>query len=129
MPKMQEQFSVSPTKKKYMILYGIKNCDTVKKARYWLEANGVAFQFHDFRDNGINEKIINFWLQSVSWETLLNKRSTTWRQIDQTQRDTLNKESAIELMLSLPTIIKRPVLVKNDTILVGFDAAIYKTLL
>ncbi|MDO7596440.1 MAG: ArsC family reductase [Pseudomonadota bacterium] len=110
-------------------VYGIKNCDTVKKSRRWLEANGVAFQFHDFRDDGIDEKTIQFWLQSVSWETLLNKRSTTWRQVDQTQRDTINKESAIGLMLAFPSIIKRPVLVNNDTILVGFDEVHYKSLL
>lgn len=110
-------------------VYGIKNCDTVKKARRWLEANGVTFQFHDFRDDGINEQTIQIWLKSVSWETLLNKRSTTWRQVDQTQRDTINKESAIELMLAFPSIIKRPVLVNNDTILVGFDEAHYKSLL
>lgn len=108
-------------------VYGIKNCDTVKKARRWLDANGVAFQFHDFRNDGIDEKTIDVWLQSVSWETLLNKRSTTWRQVDQAQRDTINRESAIALMLAVPSIIKRPVLVKNDTILVGFDEEIYKT--
>jgi arsenate reductase (glutaredoxin) len=107
-------------------VYGIKNCDTVKKARRWLEANGVAFQFHDFRDDGIDEKIIDVWLQSVSWETLLNKRSTTWRQVDQAQRDTINRESAIALMLTLPSIIKRPVLVKNNIVLVGFDEATYQ---
>lgn len=108
-------------------VYGIKNCDTVKKARRWLEAIGVAFQFHDFRDDGIDQKTIDVWLQSVSWETLLNKRSTTWRQVDQAQRDNINRESAIALMLASPSIIKRPVLVKNDTILVGFDEEIYKT--
>jgi len=112
-----------------IIVYGIKNCDTVKKARRWLEANGVAFQFHDFRDDGIDEKTIQFWLKSVSWETLLNKRSTTWRQVDQAQRDTINKKSAVELMLAFPSIIKRPVLVKDDTILVGFDEVHYKSLL
>ncbi|HDY85278.1 hypothetical protein LCGC14_0646150 [marine sediment metagenome] len=108
-------------------VYGIKNCDTVKKARRWLEANGVAFQFHDFRDDGIDQKTIDVWLQSVSWETLLNKRSTTWRQVDQAQRDNINRESAIALMLASPSIIKRPVLVKNDIILVGFDDEIYTT--
>ncbi len=112
-----------------IFVYGIKNCDTVKKSRRWLETNDVTFQFHDFRDNGIDEKMINFWLQSVSWETLFNKRSTTWRKLDQIQRDTINRESAIALMLAFPSIIKRPVLVKNDTILVGFDEAIYKSLL
>tara|TARA_R110001583_G_scaffold177418_2_gene332587 strand:+ start:90278 stop:90619 length:342 start_codon:yes stop_codon:yes gene_type:complete len=112
-----------------LTVYGIKNCDTVKKARRWLEANDVTFQFHDFRDDGIDKKTIDFWLQSVDWETLLNKRSTTWRQVDQAQRDTICRESAIELMLAFPSIIKRPVLVKNDTILVGFDEAQYKTLL
>ncbi len=112
-----------------MILYGIKNCDTVKKARRWLEANGVAFQFHDVRDDGIDEQTIQFWLQSVNWETLLNKRSTTWRQVDQIQRDTINRENAIKLMLASPSIIKRPVLVKNNTILVGFNEDHYKSLL
>ncbi len=110
-------------------VYGIKNCDTVKKARRWLEANGVAFQFHDVRDDGLDEKTIHFWLESIDWETLLNKRSTTWRQVDQTQRDTINRESAIELMLAFPSIIKRPVLVKNDTILVGFDDVRYTSLI
>lgn len=110
------------------IIYGIKNCDTVQKARRWLEANGVTFQFHDFRNDGIDEKIIGQWLQSVSWETLLNKRSTTWRQVDQTQRDSINKENAIKLMLTTPSIIKRPVLVTNDTVLVGFDEARYQAL-
>ena len=110
-------------------VYGIKNCDTVKKARRWLEANGVAYQFHDFRDDGIDKKTIRFWLQSVDWQILLNKRSTSWRQVDQTQRDAINRENAIDLMFAFPTIIKRPVLVKNDTVLVGFDKSHYQAIL
>lgn len=110
-------------------VYGIKNCDTVKKARRWLEANGVAFQFHDFRSDGLDEETVNTWLKAVTWDTLLNRKSTTWRQLDETQRDNIDAKNAIQLMLSSPTIIKRPVLVKDDLVLVGFDEIHYKTLL
>jgi len=110
-------------------VYGIKNCDTVKKARRCLESNGVVYQFRDFRTDGLNEEIINSWLKSVTWETLLNRKSTTWRKLDETQRDNIDAKNVIQLMLSSPTIIKRPVLVKDDLVLVGFDEIQYKTLL
>ena len=110
-------------------VYGIKNCDTVKKARRWLEANGVVFQFHDFRSDGLDEETVNIWLKAVTWDTLLNRKSTTWRQLDETQRDNIDAKNAVQLMLSSPTIIKRPVLVKDDVVLVGFDEIHYKTLL
>lgn len=110
-------------------LYGIKNCDTVKKARRWLEANGVIFQFHDFRADGLDEETINTWLKYVTWQALVNRKSTTWRQLDEEQRDNINKRNAIQLMLSSPTIIKRPVLMTDDVILIGFDAVHYQSLL
>ncbi len=108
-----------------MILYGIKNCDTVKKARRWLEANDVAFDFHDFRADGLDQATIESWLQTVSWEVLLNKRGTTWRKLDDPRKDDINEAIAIELMLSNPTLIKRPVVTANNDCMVGFKEADY----
>jgi len=108
-----------------MILYGIKNCDTVRKARRWLEANDVNYQFHDFRSNGLDPAIINHWLESVSWETLLNKCGTTWRKLEDPRKEHLNQTIAVELMLENPTLIKRPVLSDNSGCKVGFKAADY----
>jgi len=108
-----------------MILYGIKNCDTVRKARRWLEANHVDFHFHDFRTDGLDQTIITSWLESVSWEVLLNKRSTTWKQLDDPRKEQLNQSIAIELMLENPTLIKRPVLSDNSNCIVGFKEADY----
>jgi arsenate reductase len=108
-----------------MIVYGIKNCDTVKKACRWLNDNGIAYQFHDFRVDGLDRKTIDDWLKTVAWQDLLNRKSTTWRQLEPAQRDNLNAESAIELMLTSPTIIKRPVLVQTDSVVIGFSDESY----
>jgi arsenate reductase len=108
-----------------MVLYGIKNCDTVKKARRWLDANDVAFTFHDFRTDGLTQKTIENWLQKVSWETLLNKRGTTWRKLEDPRKGQLDEAIAIELMLANPTLIKRPVVTVNNDCLVGFKEADY----
>lgn len=108
-----------------MILYGIKNCDTVRKARRWCEANNVEFQFHDFRVDGLDEATINSWLQFVSWEVLLNKRSTTWKQLDDSRKEQLDQANAVDLMLENPTLIKRPVLSDNSMCMVGFKEADY----
>jgi len=109
-----------------MILYGIKNCDTVKKAKRWLEENDIAYTFHDFRVEGLEQSTIDSWLESVTWETLLNKRATSWRNLDDPRKESLDKTVAIELMLANPTLIKRPVLVSNESILVGFKPNTYK---
>jgi arsenate reductase len=108
-----------------MIVYGIKNCDTVKKACRWLNDNGIAYQFHDFRVDDLDRKTIDDWLKTVAWQDLLNRKSTTWRQLEPAQRDNLNAESAIELMLTSPTIIKRPVLVQTDSVVIGFSDESY----
>jgi arsenate reductase len=108
-----------------MILYGIKNCDTVKKARRWLEANDVAFTFHDFRVEGLDEATIIGWLNTVSWETLLNKRSTSWKQLSDPRKDQLDQAIAIEFMLANPTLIKRPVLCDSAGCMVGFKETDY----
>ncbi|MBL1321087.1 MAG: ArsC family reductase [Methylophaga sp.] len=110
-------------------LYGIKNCDTVRKARRWCEANNIDFQFHDFRVDGLDEITIGKWLESVSWETLLNKRSRTWQNIDQNKKDTLNQNNAITLMLENPTLIKRPILMTGRDIIVGFNIMDYEKLI
>lgn len=106
-------------------LYGIKNCDTVKKARRWCESNNIDVQFHDFRVDGLDDATINNWLQYVSWEVLLNKRSTTWRQFEDPRKEQLNEAIAIELMLENPTFIKRPVLFDGTSCMVGFKEADY----
>lgn len=108
-----------------MILYGIKNCDTVKKARRWCDANGVDFQFHDFRVDGLDEATISGWLKSVSWEVLLNKRSTSWKQLDDPRKEQLDQNIAVELMLANATLIKRPVLSDSESCMVGFKEADY----
>ncbi len=109
-----------------MILYGIKNCDTVKKAQRWLEANNIAFEFHDFRVADLDEATIQGWLTSVSWEDLLNKRSTSWRQLADAQKENLDQAAAITLMLANPTLIKRPVLCDDAGCMVGFTAETYQ---
>jgi arsenate reductase len=108
-----------------MIVYGIKNCDTVKKTRRWLEANDVDFQFHDFRADGLEQATIESWLENVSWETLLNKRGTTWRKLEDPRKEQLTQEIAVELMLANPTLIKRPVVTNDNNCMVGFKEADY----
>ncbi|RLT94400.1 ArsC family reductase [Ketobacter sp.] len=101
-------------------LYGIPNCDTVKKARKWLESNGIDYQFHDFRKDGIDEAMIRGWLKTQSWETLLNKRGTTWRQLPDAVKGSVDETSAVRLMVEHPTLIKRPVTIAGKKTSVGF---------
>ncbi|WP_028773866.1 ArsC family reductase [Shewanella waksmanii] len=109
-----------------MTLYGIKNCDTVRKAKKWLETNNIEVKFHDFRADGISADIIEQWLTQVDWETLFNKRSTSFRALSDTDKADIDQQKAISLMVSHPTLIKRPVLVLNDQVLVGFKAELYQ---
>lgn len=111
-----------------MILYGIKNCDTVKKARLWFDNAQVPYQFHDFKKDGLSEAVLDNWLQRVSWETLLNKRGTTWRAVDEDIKKSINADNARVLMLANPSIIKRPVVDTGTHLLVGFDIEQYTTL-
>lgn len=104
-----------------MKLFGIKNCDTVRKARRWFDGQDIAYQFHDFRADGLDEATIQRWLQSISWEQLLNKRGTTWRQLDDPRKDSLDKNTAIALMLAHPTLIKRPVIEDTAGVSTGFS--------
>ena len=105
-----------------MKLYGIKNCDTVKKSRKWLDEHGVDYQFHDFKKDGLQSELLFRWEQAVGWETLLNRRGTTWRKLPEDVRDTIDAQSAHEIMLANPSIIKRPVVENGDDVRVGFNA-------
>jgi len=106
-------------------LYGIKNCDTVKKARLWLEQSGIEYQFHDFRDDGIDRDTVATWLDELGWETLVNRRSTTWKQLEPSVRETMDAEHALITILEYPTLIKRPLLDTGRKRTVGFKADQY----
>ena len=107
-------------------VYGIKNCDTVKKARHWLEQNNVEYQFHDFRKDGLSQVKVNNWIKHIEWETLLNRRGTTWRKLSNQDKESINKSSVVKLMIAQPTLIKRPVIEVNKEIIVGFSEEIYQ---
>jgi len=113
-------------------LYGIKSCDTVRKANKWLTEAGVTFVYHDFRIDGLTISHIEKWLKHVPWNTLLNTRSTSWRQLDQQSKSELDESKAVRLMLDNPTLIKRPVLEytigKDDAVDVGFKQQRYQEL-
>ena len=109
-------------------LYGIPNCDTIKKSRKWLKDNGIDYEFHDYKKLGVPEKELKFWIKKLGWEILLNKRGTTWRKLDEQVKNSVNEASAIQIMLDNPSIIKRPVLVKGTNILVGFKESEYSVL-
>ena len=108
-------------------LYGIPNCDTVKKARAWLVEHGVAHEFHDFRKHGVPEADLDQWLAVLSWEALVNRKGTTWRKLDDaTRAAVVDAASARAVLLAHPSLIKRPVVrwsAQPDALTVGFDAA------
>ena len=106
-------------------LFGIPNCDTIKKARKWMGENGIDYEFHDYKKLGVPEKELKNWIKQVGWEILLNKRGTTWRKLEETIKNTVNEKSAIQIMLENPSIIKRPVLDSNGSITVGFKESTY----
>jgi len=113
----------------HMKLYGIPNCNTVKKARTWLTENGIDISFHDFKKQGVSEELLKIWVKQVSWEKLVNRQGTTWRQLPDEAKDAVCDEtSAIRLMLEKSSVIKRPVLEMDGKIILGFDEAIYQTL-
>lgn len=109
-------------------LYGISNCDTIKKAKKWLEKNGVDFQFHDFRKDGLDKKQLTQWCNELNWEILLNKRGNTWRNLPDDVKNTVNKTKAIKMMLEQPAIIKRPVLDLGKERIIGFSDSTYKNI-
>ena len=109
-------------------LYGIKNCNTVKKARKWLEKNDVEYRFHDFREDGMDSVPLQLWLDEFGWEQVLNRRSTSWRALDDAQKNGMDNAAALSLASETPTLIKRPVTVTGDKTLFGFKEAAFSEL-
>lgn len=106
-------------------LYGIKNCDSVKKARNWLDQNGIAYRFHDFRTDSLTPELLQHFAEGLDWNKLLNRSSTSWRQLSAEQQADLTLEKAMQLMLTTPTLIKRPVLDTGERLIIGFKAEEY----
>jgi Spx/MgsR family transcriptional regulator len=106
-------------------LYGIKNCDTIKKARVWLFANNIDYIFHDHRQDGLDSKWLEQAEQALGWELMLNKRGTTFRQLSEEQKQGLDKTAALALMIEYPAMIKRPILIHNEQYFIGFKAEKY----
>ncbi|MET0597073.1 MAG: arsenate reductase [Mesorhizobium sp.] len=111
-----------------VIVYGIPTCDTVRKARGWLDRHGVVHRFHDFRADGLESRRLDGWLHRLGWEALLNRSSATFRALDEADRSGLGPEKAARLMLANPTMIKRPVLERDEDLLVGFRPERYEAL-
>ena len=109
-------------------LYGIRNCDTVKKARAWLEEKGVEYRFHDYKVSGVERERLNGWCKELGWEKLLNRSGTTFRALPDPQKHLTNGEQAVALMLMHPTLIKRPVLELGGKLVLGFKPELYQSL-
>jgi Spx/MgsR family transcriptional regulator len=107
------------------VMFGISNCDTIRKAKKWLSDNDIPFDFHDFRKQGIEEAWLKEAVNALGWETLLNKRGTTFRQLDEEQKSNIDTTKAISLMLEHPAMIKRPVLFHQNTFTCGFNDKVY----
>lgn len=112
-----------------VVLYGIKNCDTVKKARVWLENNGIDYQLHDYRVDGLTSDLMQRFSADLGWSAMLNRSSTSWRQLSQEQQADLTESKALKLMLEIPTLIKRPILDTGSKLMLGFKADTYQALL
>jgi arsenate reductase len=109
-------------------LYGIRNCDTMKKAWTWLDEHGIAYAFHDYKKQGIDRARLEGWVRVLGWETLLNRAGTTFRKLPEAERRGVDEAKAVELMLAQPSMIKRPVLEAGGRLLVGFKPAQYETI-
>ena len=106
-------------------MFGIPNCDTIKKAKKWLEAEGIEFELHDYRKQGVTEELVANFCSELGWELVLNKRGTTYRQLPQEQKDTLTEEKAVALLVEQPAMIKRPILKVDGKLHIGFKADQY----
>jgi Spx/MgsR family transcriptional regulator len=110
-------------------LYGIPNCDTMKKARAWLDAHSVAYRFHDYKREGVDEHLLRGWVDELGWENLVNRRGTTWRKLPEDVREGMDAEAAIGVMLESPSIIRRPLLDTGEIRHAGFSETDYERLL
>ena len=109
-------------------IYGIKNCDTMKKARHYLDNNGVAYTFHDYRTDGVPETDLKSWIAELGTDALINRRGTTWRKLPDTLKESLTDKSAVRLMCENPAVIKRPLLDLGDRRILGFKSSEYDSL-
>ena len=109
-------------------LYGIRNCDTIKKARAWLDGHGIAYEFHDYKKAGLDAVLLRTWVEELGWETLINRRGQMWRKLDPAVREGLDEAGAIRVMLATPSIIRRPLLDTGEQRHVGFSEAAYAEL-
>jgi arsenate reductase len=112
-----------------IVVYGIKNCDTMKKARAWLDGHGITYAFRDYKTAGIEKARLEGWVSQLGWEALLNRAGTTFRKLPDAEKEGLNEKKAIALMLAQPSMIKRPVLEKGGTVMAGFRPEQYEKLL
>lgn len=121
---------IAPEKNPHMncTIFGIRNCDTMKRAFAWLDERGVEYEFHDYKKRGISVAQLGEWSARVGWQALLNTRGTTWRSLASAQQGNLTEQGALTLMSSNPSLIKRPVLVAGTAILVGYDIDAYSSL-
>jgi arsenate reductase len=108
-------------------IYGIRNCDTMKKARAWLDGHKVAYEFHDYKAAGVDEAMLDDWVKEVGWEMLLNRAGTTFRKLPAADRENLTERTAIALMLAWPSMIRRPVLDQSGKLMVGFRPEAYES--
>ncbi len=109
-------------------LYGIRNCDTMKKARKWLDGHGIDYRFHDYRKDGLEREQLEAWADELGWEALLNRRGTTWRKLPEAVRNHIDRDAAIDILLEHPALIKRPLLDLGDSRILGFQPDTYAAL-
>jgi arsenate reductase (glutaredoxin) len=113
-----------------VIIYGIPNCDTTKKAMAWLNKNNITFTFHDYKQHGVSKQKLEEWCNKSGWENIFNKRSTTWRELSKAEQDKVtNQAAAIQTMIDNNSIIKRPVIECGDSLLIGFNETGYRQLI
>ena len=113
-----------------VVVHGITSCDTVRKARRWLDEHDVPYRFHDLREDGLDAATLDRWIERLDdWGVLVNRRGTTWRRLAEEERADLDRERAIALMAAHPTVIKRPVVERGERVLVGFDEGLWSRLL
>ncbi len=109
-------------------IYGIGNCDTMKRARAWLSAQGLDYRFHDYRKQGVDGDLLAHWCDAAGWQSLLNRKGTTWRSLPEADRADVDRSRAMALMMAHPSLIKRPVLMVGEAIEVGFSEDRYRAL-
>ncbi|HEY9163627.1 MAG TPA: ArsC family reductase [Magnetovibrio sp.] len=107
-----------------LTVYGIKNCDTVKKALKWLDAEHIAYDFHDLRVDGLAEDAVQRWVEALGWESVLNRRSTTWRELSDSDKEMVGETTAVALLIRFPVLVKRPVFDGNGLIINGFSESV-----